>query len=235
MTDTNGTTATATPRPPDRRTRRTCLALRKALAEEIHATGDLSQVTVTAVTERADVTRRTFYTHYADIPALVLAIEDELMADIAPLVADISKATLDDLEGAIRDFEPCPGTVDLLAFFRKEGDILSALLGRGGDPAFRERIQETTCDVVRNRALDGFSPNATPAFEYYLAFVVSAEVGVLVRWLTTGMQEGDETMARIMTGLAFVRPGDLYGRPFDIDMAFLLANASTWSKETSNG
>ena len=44
----------------NRRSRRTRIALRDALAAEIQATGDLSQVTVTAVTDRAVVTRRTF-------------------------------------------------------------------------------------------------------------------------------------------------------------------------------
>ena len=44
----------------DRRTARTRAALRKALAEEIDATGDLTSVTVTGVTERAGLTRRTF-------------------------------------------------------------------------------------------------------------------------------------------------------------------------------
>ncbi|MDY4535518.1 MAG: TetR/AcrR family transcriptional regulator, partial [Tractidigestivibacter sp.] len=60
--------ASGIPQVTDRRTRRTRLALRDALAEEIAAMGDLSRVTVTAVTSRAGVTRRTFYSHYRDIP-----------------------------------------------------------------------------------------------------------------------------------------------------------------------
>jgi hypothetical protein len=32
------------------------------------------------------------------------------------------------------------------------------------------------------------------------------------------MVESDEDMARIMTALLFVRPGDLYGRPIDFDL-----------------
>ena len=51
--------ASEVPQVTDRRTRRTRLALRDALAEEIAATGDLSRVTVTAVTSRAGVTRST--------------------------------------------------------------------------------------------------------------------------------------------------------------------------------
>ncbi len=60
----------------DRRSVRTRSALRDALAAEIEETGDLSQVTVTAVSDRAGVTRRTFYSHYRDIADLVCQIED---------------------------------------------------------------------------------------------------------------------------------------------------------------
>jgi AcrR family transcriptional regulator len=185
---------------------RTRLALQEALAEEIHATGDLSRVTVTGVTERADVTRRTFYSHYKDIPTLVACIEDEAVSDLVPLVQQVSKVTLPELEEAIHAFDPCPGATEILAYFREHGNVLSALLGEGGDPAFAERLKEMVREVVQTRALDGFSTMAIAVFDYYLTFVVSAEVGVLVRWLTTGMQESDYAMACIMTSLLFIRP-----------------------------
>jgi hypothetical protein len=72
--------------------------------------------------------------------------------------------------------------------------------------------------VVEKRALEGFNPVLMQVFDYYLSYVIAAEVGVLVRWLTAGMVESDEDMARIMTALLFVRPGDLYGRPIDFDL-----------------
>lgn len=219
----------------DRRTERTCSALRQALAQEIHATGDLSRVTVTAVTERAGVTRRTFYSHYSSIPDFVRSVEDDAIRDMTPLVSQISEVTLPELENALQTFSPCPGAVELLAHCRRDGEVLSALLGSGGDPAFAERIRETTCDLMHPRALAGFAPEVAAAFDYYLTFVVCAEVGVLARWLTTGMREPDDLIARIMTGLAFVRPGDLYGRPLDIDMAALLSSATTWDMEKQNG
>ncbi|MBQ6524824.1 MAG: TetR family transcriptional regulator C-terminal domain-containing protein, partial [Atopobiaceae bacterium] len=59
----------------------------------------------------------------------------------------------------------------------------------------------------------------------------SAEVGVLVRWLTTGMTESPEIMSRLMTALMFVRPGDLYGRPIDFDIPSLAAQALALHKE----
>jgi hypothetical protein len=72
-------------------------------------------------------------------------------------------------------------------------------------------------------------------FDYYLTFVISAEVGVLVRWLTTGMTESDGIMARIMTALLFVRPGDLYGRPIDFDLSTLSTEFAEAGKELLHG
>ena len=194
----------------DRRSARTRRALRDALAAE---------VTVTAVTERADVTRRTFYSHFRDIQDLVNQTEEETIADLRELVGAISSVDLEQLERAIADMEPCPGSVELLQYFKDRGLYLGALLGKGGDPAFAQRIKDMVRSVVTDRALDGLDARAMGSFfDYYLTFAVSAEVGVLVEWLTGGMRESVGVMARLMTALMFVRPGDLYGRPIDFDV-----------------
>jgi AcrR family transcriptional regulator len=221
--------------PTDRRSLRTRRALRDALAEEILATGDLSQVTVTNVAKRADVTRRTFYSHYRDIPEFVSSIECEVLSELIPHARRISEVTLDELEAAIHVFAPCPYSEELFAYIRENGEIFSALLGEGGDPAFVEKLRRMVRAAVEERALDGFEAGMMAGFDYYLTFVISAEVGVLVRWLTTGMRESDGMMARIMTALLFVRPGDLYGRPIDFDVASLHGEAMERGKELIHG
>lgn len=215
----------------DRRTARTRKALREALATEIQATGDLAKVTVTAVADRAGITRRTFYSHYRDIPSLVRDVEEEGLIELAKLAYAVTRVTLSELEGYINRFEACPGTVELLRYFQEDGAHLVPLLGEGGDPAFVERIKEMVRKVVLERALHGFISPALHIFDYYLTFVISAEVGVLMRWLATGMSEPPEVMARMMTALVFVRPGDLYGRPIDIDVSSLATQALSFMKE----
>ena len=209
----------------DRRSVRTRRALRQALAKEISATGDLSRVTVTAVTERAGVTRRTFYSHFRDIPDLVRQIEDETLAELRAPLARIAASHLDDLRRALDHGEAAPGAETLLAAVRDRGDYLRPLLGKGGDPAFAERIKTVVHEVVGMRALDGLDLRALgPLFDYYLTFAISAEVGVLLRWLDGGMRESVPTMARLMTALMFVRPGDLYDNPIELDIpSFALA------------
>jgi hypothetical protein len=61
-------------------------------------------------------------------------------------------------------------------------------------------------------------------FDYYVTYVVSAEVGMIQRWFERDLSESPETMARIMTVIAFVRPGDLYDSPIELDLpSFALA------------
>ena len=126
---------------------------------------------------------------------------------------------------ALRATEPAPGSVGLLRAVAERGEYLRPLLGDGGDPAFAERLKRMAYDAVVGRALDGIDVRAMGSFfDYYLTFAISAEVGVLLRWLEGGMRESVEAMARLMTALMFVRPGDLYGNPIDFDIpGFALA------------
>ncbi len=209
----------------DRRSVRTRQALRDALAREIGETGDLSRVTVTAVTERAGVTRRTFYSHFKDIPDLVNQIEEAALMELRAPLARLAACHLDDLRAALDQGRPAPGATELLTCVRERGDYLRPLLGEGGDPAFAGRIKQLAHEVIGQRALEGLDLRALgPLFDYYLTFAISAEVGVLLRWLDGGMREGVGVMARLMTALMFVRPGDLYDNPIDLDLpSFALA------------
>lgn len=157
----------------DRRAIRTRAALRSALAAEIDAMGDLSRVTVTAVTERADVTRRTFYSHYRDIPGLVDAIECETVAEFEPVVARLAAVHLPELKAAIDAAEPCPGSLEFLRFLKERGSYLAPLMGQGGDPAFVERIKAMVHEIIAARALEGIDVRALgPFFDYYLSFAI---------------------------------------------------------------
>ena len=222
MADQIGAVARAgTSRPAhvDPRTARSRRALRDALAAEIRATGDLSRVTVTSVAVRAGLTRRTFYSHFRDIPDLVAQVEDEALLELDERIRAVADATLEQLVDLVTEMRPTPGSVELLDYVKANADLYDALLGDGGDPAFSEKIMDHVHRIVAPRALDGIDAAAVGFFDYYITFAISAESGVLKRWLAGGMRESTEVMARIMTMLAFVRPGDLYGFPISFDVS----------------
>ncbi len=203
----------------DRRSLRSQQLLRGALAAEINGGEDLSQVTVAAITDRAGLTRRTFYTHYKDIPDFVEQTEQGLLTDIRELIRSVSATSLAELYTNIDDLEPAPGSVELLTYLKEHQELIGALLGPGGDPAFIKKLTDLARTEIAGRMKTGIFPGVLGTFfDYYLSYVVSAEVGVVQRWFETGLAESPETMARVMTVIAFVRPGDLYGMPIDINV-----------------
>lgn len=123
----------------DRRSLRSQRALRQALASELAESGDLSRINVASLTERAGLTRRTFYSHYRDIPDFINQIEDGLLAEIRERIELITAAQLPDLYHNIDELEPAPGSVELLRYLAANRDLIGSLLGPGGDPAFIKR------------------------------------------------------------------------------------------------
>lgn len=203
----------------DRRSVRSQRMLRQALAQELVQTGDLSSVTVAGLTDRAGLTRRTFYSHYKDIPDFIEQVEASILDEVGRHVLAISASTLDDLYRNIHELEPASGSVELLTYLKDDGELIGALLGPGGDPAFIEKLLELVRGRVAHRMKTGIFPDALGTFfDYYLDSVITSELGVIKRWFQTGLKESPETMARIMTVIAFVRPGDLYGKPIDINV-----------------
>ena len=204
----------------DRRSLRSQLALRDALAAEIAACEDISRISVASLTERAGLTRRTFYSHYKDIPDFIEQVENALLEDVRTLVCAIAEATLPELYQNIERLEPAPGSVDLLRYISDNRELIGALIGPGGDQAFINKVVDMACSAVSDRMQTGIFPGALGAFfDYYLSSVVASEVGVVQRWFERDLAESPETMARIMTVIAFVRPGDLYGMPIDVNVA----------------
>lgn len=81
----------------DRRIVRTRAAMRKALIELLIDT-DYSKITVTAIARKADIDRKTFYTHYATVGDL---FEDALRHQVDDVLHDI------DLLDFLRDPKSC--------------------------------------------------------------------------------------------------------------------------------
>lgn len=203
----------------DRRSLRSQNALRAALARELAEGEDIARVSVAALTERAGLTRRTFYSHYRDIPDFIEQVEEGILDEVRVLVRHIAEATLPDLYRSIDQLDPAPGSVELLRYIADNHELIGSLLGPGGDQGFIKKIIDLVRDEVSGRMQTGIFPGALGAFfDYYLTSVVTSEVGVVQRWFERDLAETPETMARIMTVIAFIRPGDLYGMPIDINV-----------------
>lgn len=202
------TRGTAEVRVDDRRILRSKRALRAAFIELAEERG-LDGFAVNDLCARADLNRGTFYNHFRDKDDLLASLEDEVMDELRQFRSAMERITLVDLAKLKIAKEPLPVLVSLFDYLRSQGEFLRIILGPSGDAKFVVRLRETLCtDLIQGVLHERYRNSEDPFVAYYVAFYASAYLGVITRWLETGMQESSEDMARIAMRLLFIKPGE---------------------------
>lgn len=192
----------------DRRITKSKRALRAALIDLMEERG-LDAVSVNDLCARADLNRGTFYNHFRDKEDLLVALEDEVMADLDRFQAQMQDLTVRELMGYRVRKQPLPFLVELFDYLREQGDFLHAVLGPGGDVRFGPRLRDAVCtNLIQSILHERYRNDPSPFVGYYVAFFASAYLGIIQRWIDTGMQESSEEMALIAMRLFFIKPGE---------------------------
>lgn len=192
----------------DRRIIRSKKALRDALISLMEEKG-FESLTVGDLCTRADLNRGTFYNHYQDKDELLASFENEVMAGLDSWQQRMGQIGISDLVAYRVKKKPLPFLVDLFDYLQEEGDFLHAVLGPGGDVRFGPRLRDSVCNHLIHSILhEQYRTDASPFVNYYVAYYASAYLGVIMRWIETGMQESSEEMALIMMRLFFIKPGE---------------------------
>ena len=192
----------------DRRITKSKRALRAALIDLMEERG-LDAVSVNDLCARADLNRGTFYNHFRDKEDLLVALEDEVMADLDRFQAQMQDLTVRELMGYRVRKQPLPFLVELFDYLREQGDFLHAVLGPGGDVRFGPRLRDAVCtNLVQSILHERYRNDPSPFVGYYVAFFASAYLGIIQRWIDTGMQESSEEMALIAMRLFFIKTGE---------------------------
>lgn len=173
----------------DRRVKRTKKALKQSLLTLLQQK-DAAQISVQELTDLADVNRATFYLHYRDVRDLLLQIEDEAAAEI---VAIMEKNPIG------KDPEPYQLFVELLCYIQRESQLCQAMLARGRNQSFVDRM----CGIVEEYCLQnwlGQYEKAGPenSMAYFGTYAVRGFVAVIEKWVDRGMKESPEEMAELM-------------------------------------
>ena len=194
--------------PVDRRITKSKKALRDAMVALMEERG-YDGFTVNDLCERADLNRGTFYNHFRDKEDLLAALEDEVMEDLDRFQSQMKALTVRELMGYRVRKQPLPFLVSLFDYLREQGDFLHAVLGPGGDVRFGPRLRDAVCaNLVQSILHERYRNDPTPFVGYYVAFFASAYLGIIQRWIDTGMQESSEEMALIAMRLFFIKPGE---------------------------
>lgn len=176
----------------DRRVRRTRAQLRRALSELLREkTPD--QLSVTELTQRADVNRGTFYCHYRDIYDMLDQLEAETLEEFSALMDSYPAARL---KGGLR-----PILEDVFLFIQRNLDLAGSAMNLWGRSNFLERLKALLRDkVTRDWSSLYRFPDAAQR-DHCLNFLVGGAIGLVQSWMEGGGRETPQEMAALAEGL----------------------------------
>lgn len=189
-------------RPRDRRVRRTKRRLKEALLELIAERG-YEEITVHDLTERADVGRSTFYSHYDSKDDLLFAGFDEWLASLAGPPESAARRR----EGETTAAPPFRFSRPLLEHIRTQKRFFHATILGSSDPRIRRRTVEMLTVPVRIELertwRAGGAPSrggrrlSKPEREASVHAIVGAFLGLAAWWLEQGGRLGVEAVDRL--------------------------------------
>ncbi|MBT1177556.1 TetR/AcrR family transcriptional regulator [Bifidobacterium callimiconis] len=185
----------------DPRVRRTRARLTEALLE-LMKNKPIDRITVTELTERADVNRVTFYSHYGNVRALLDVVMDDAMRSCRHLI-DIHA-------GQIIAGDYLPFAVDVLTYFDEHEGEFSVIASSEGGTLFN-RIADDIRDVC-NRVIDPVSlaigdggtmgeaerRRAEAIRDYQFDYIMGGIMNVVRNWFAGGRRESIEFVASII-------------------------------------
>jgi AcrR family transcriptional regulator len=176
----------------DRRIERTRQLLSKALMDLIIERG-YESITIQDITDRANVSRTTFYLHFKDKDELLFAsmtkIYDGLIGD------DKDWMTLDATEADYEQMACDPSDFEHVAEF---ADFYRVMLSKKGSVTFVLQVLSYLTEITKpalEAKLNGAEPKVP--LDLIASFFAGAEVGVMKWWLENDMRYSPEDMAKM--------------------------------------
>lgn len=173
----------------DRRIRRTKKLLLNSLTK-LMLQKKINRITVTELTELADVNRSTFYLYYKDIYDMIDKVETEMFVELS---SELKKLYT---HGA-RHENVLSFFIYVFEFIRENSNFCKVLLGPEGDSTFLNKFKE---------AIIASQPPETPSINgigsrYYMPFFISGCIGTIQQWLEDDMKVPPEEIAVFVISL----------------------------------
>ncbi len=176
----------------DRRIERTRQLLSKALMDLIIERG-YESITIQDITDRANVSRTTFYLHFRDKDELLFASMTKIYDGLVTghegfMPMGVTEADYDQVQCDASDFEHVAEYAD---FYR-------VMLSKKGSVTFVLQVLSYLTDMMKpglEAKLNGHTPQVP--LDLIASFLAGAEVGVMKWWIESDMQYSAEEMARM--------------------------------------
>lgn len=172
----------------DRRVRKTKKALRQGLIKLL-TQKSLKDISVRELTDEVDLHRGTFYVHYRDIYELY----DKMWQESLQEIRDIFRQYPPDLAGG-----PTPLFRAIMEYAWENRDLCQMFFSANADQSL---VRELT-NIVEEKCVEDWPvlfPEAAFVHDDYLRiYVVGGCMGVVRRWVNSGMKESPRHMAALL-------------------------------------
>ncbi|MDM5300784.1 TetR-like C-terminal domain-containing protein [Bacillus subtilis] len=188
----------------DPRIRRTNQYLRDALIALLKEK-DANSITIQEITEKAELTRGTFYLHYQDKQDFLFQSMTEVLDD---LIRQVKPETLIEPVSIDEDHPPL-SFVKLFEYIHEHAEYFQVMLSDRGLPQFRSLMAEFVQKRIYEELLSSIKESdkalQVPK-EILISYITSAHIGVICSWLESGMKYSPLFMANQLTRLTLLGP-----------------------------
>ncbi|MGI6153177.1 MAG: TetR/AcrR family transcriptional regulator [Christensenellaceae bacterium] len=174
----------------DRRVKYTIMVLKDALVEALQQE-HVSNISVKALCERADVNRSTFYAHFSDQHDLLHYIEQEVLGNIKEYLA----------KQDFHDKRPISFQVlnRILEYVEENANLFKALLSDNCGSG----IQREILNVSELLPAELFEKTPERTRDYLAIFGITGCVSVLQKWLQDGMPEATTEISELIMQILY--------------------------------
>ncbi|NLA72026.1 MAG: TetR/AcrR family transcriptional regulator [Clostridiaceae bacterium] len=183
----------------DRRSRRTTMALQQALVEML-LEKPLRDITILELTDKANISRTTFYLHYRNIDDLFEQMENSIYLQFEQII-QLGMAGGHSLLHVELDDKGSPSMPALKQVFQfiHDNPGLSVVLLNNPDSKFLDKIWSTGHDMLLERMASLQPDMSVHQIEYYYSFVINGIRGLIEQWIASDMQEPASQITEITT------------------------------------
>lgn len=177
----------------DRRIKYTKMVLKNSLIELLK-TKSIDKITIKAICELADINRSTFYAHYHDQYDLLKQIEQEVLEEI--------NIYLNNHSFIDNEAESSQIITRIFEYIVANAELCKVLLSDKGGIALQKELMM----IVQRQSMTGWhgvNQIDSELIEYFLLYGVNGSIGIVQKWLQTGMKKTAREMAEIIVKLTY--------------------------------
>ena len=177
----------------DRRVKYTKMVLKQTLIRLLEEK-PIAKISIKEICDAADVNRSTFYAHYQDQYDLLKQLEQEVLGDLNDYLADYN----------FKAYEPESFQVmnRIFEYVVANAPLCRVLLGENGDLSLQKEIMM----IIQRQSmkeLQGKKSFDAETAEYMFLFAVNGGIGMVQKWLQSGMKKTAREMAELVTKLMY--------------------------------